>query len=38
MLRAFYRITIYFFFYSLYQYDKCLMHIDVLPDNAKLTA
>ena len=37
MLRAFYRTTVYFL-YSLYQYNKFLMHIDVLLDNAKLTA
>ena len=37
MLRAFYRITIYFL-YSLYQYNKFLMHINVLLGNVKLTA
>ena len=37
MLRMSYLITIYFL-YSLYQYDKFLIHIDVLLDNAKLTA
>ena len=37
MLRAFYRITINFF-YSLYQFDKFVMHKDVLVDYAKLTA
>ena len=37
MLRTFYRLTIYFL-YSLYQYNKFLMYIDVLLDNAKLTA
>ena len=37
MLRAFYRITNYFL-YSLYQYNKFLLHIGVLLDNVELTA